>query len=57
MVTALLDAGLTLHYLREFPFSAYAYPPYLVQTAPDRYSWPDDHPALPLMYAIKATRT
>ena len=57
VVTALLDAGLTLHYLREFPFSTYAYPPYLVQTAPDRYSWPDDHPALPLMYAIKATRT
>lgn len=56
VVTALLDAGLTLDYLREFPFSTYAYPPYLVPIAPDRYGWPDDHPTLPLMYAIKATR-
>lgn len=55
VVTALLDTGLTLAYLREFPYSTYAYPGYLVQAAPDRYGWPDEHPVLPLMYAIKAT--
>ncbi|HMB90184.1 MAG TPA: class I SAM-dependent methyltransferase [Rhodothermales bacterium] len=55
VVTALLEAGLTLEYLREFPFSTYAYPPYLVQIAPDRYGWPAARPTLPLIYAIKAT--
>lgn len=55
IVTALLDAGLTLAHLHEYPYSTYPFPPYLAQDAPNCYVWKDRLITVPLMFSIKAT--
>ena len=56
VVMALLNAGLRLEHLHEFPYSTYPFPEYLDKDAPDRYVWKDRTVTVPLMFSVKALR-
>ena len=56
VVQALLDAGLRLEELREYPYSSYGCFPFVVQRAPDEWVLRDGGPAVPLMYSVRAVR-
>ena len=55
VASALIAAGLTLHYLHEFPFSVEASAPALMEKGTDGY-WrlKEKQESVPLMYSIKA---
>ena len=57
VVTSLLDAGLVLRTLREYPYSV-GYVPFAgFKTLSDnRYTTPDDRPSIPMMYAVVAEK-
>lgn len=55
LVNALVDAGLEIVALREYPWAAYKMFPGMVNTAPRQYRMPD-HPDLPYLLAIEARR-
>lgn len=57
VVTALLDAGLVLRTLREYPYSV-GYVPFhgFKPIADNRYTTPDDRPTIPMMYAVVAEK-
>ncbi len=54
IVTALLDAGLRLEYLHEFPFNYYQQMAYLEKHADGAYWLPAKTPQIPMMFSIKA---
>lgn len=56
-VTALLDAGLRLTALREYPYSN-GFRPYanMVQIPGGRWTFADEIPVMPLMFAVRAER-
>lgn len=57
VVSALLDAGLTLRQLREYPYSNGFAPFHGFKSLGDnRYAMPDDRPAIPMMFGIVAIR-
>lgn len=53
IVTALVNAGLTVEFLHEHPFTFYARWPFLVRTEDD-YRFPDGQPRLPLVFSLRA---
>ena len=56
IVSSLVDAGLRIEFLHEFPFSSYKTWPWLEEVAPDRSTHKDPDVALPLMFSVRATR-
>lgn len=56
VVQALLDAGLRLTMMREFPFATYRALPWLEQGKDGNWHWPGTHDVLPLMYSIAAEK-
>lgn len=56
VLQALLDAGLQLQAVREFPFTTYPALPWLEKGEDGNWRWPGEHAVLPLMYSVKATR-
>jgi SAM-dependent methyltransferase len=56
VVTSLLQAGLQLEYLHEFPFTVFEQLPYLVKK--DEHYWvlPEGTPEFPLMFSIRAKK-
>lgn len=57
IVTALIDAGLQIKTLREYPFVNGWRPFEDMRTEPGKRHYPPDHlPALPMMFGIRATR-
>lgn len=56
VVQALLDAGLSLTAMREFPFATYCALPWLERGEDGNWRWPGEHAVLPLMYSIKASK-
>ena len=56
IVTTLIDRGLSLVYVHEFPYSTQNCYPFLVQADPGRYVVQDYPGLLPLMFSIRATR-
>ena len=56
IVTVLLDAGLTLEFLREFPQCNYQRFPFMTQDADGWWRLPQIMPALPLLFSLKAHR-
>ncbi|MDP9351122.1 MAG: class I SAM-dependent methyltransferase [Chloroflexota bacterium] len=56
IVGALLDAGLTLTALREYPYANSAHYPAMRTIAARRFLPPEDIPTIPLMYGIAARR-
>lgn len=55
VVTALIDAGLRIEFLHEFPYSVYPHTPFLKEAEPGRYRLKDCLNQLPLMFSVKAT--
>lgn len=56
IVTVLLDAGLTLTGLREYPYANSAHFPAMRTTAEGRFVPPEGVPPIPLMYGIAARK-
>ncbi|MCC6704136.1 MAG: class I SAM-dependent methyltransferase, partial [Thermomicrobiales bacterium] len=57
VVTALLDAGLELRTLREYPYSNGFTPFHGFKELPGRrFTTPDDRPNIPMMYGVMATK-
>lgn len=55
VVTALVEAGLQIEFLHEFPYSMYDCFPFLEEHAPGRYGLRGQPNTIPLMYSIRAT--
>jgi SAM-dependent methyltransferase len=56
IVTAIVDAGLTIEFLHEFPQTYYARWPFLVRTDVGR-EFPSGQPRLPLVFSLRARRS
>ena len=56
IVTALIDAGLTIEYLREFDWCDSRLLPWFVEIEPGRWALPEGRARLALAYAIRATK-
>ena len=56
IVTALLDAGLQLEFLHEFPQCNFQRYPFMTQDADGWWRLPPTMPALPLLFSLKARR-
>jgi hypothetical protein len=56
VVSALIDAGLVIEFLHEYPFTLFPRWPFLVPTEDGSYVLPAGMPALPLMYSIRAVK-
>ena len=57
IVTALIDAGLQIHFLHEHEVIPWKRFPFVEEAGDGIYRLPDDFPKLPLLFSIKATRT
>lgn len=56
ILQALVEAGLRLEGIREFPFTTYRALPWLERGDDGNWRWPGKDAFLPLMYSIKASR-
>jgi 2-polyprenyl-3-methyl-5-hydroxy-6-metoxy-1,4-benzoquinol methylase len=56
IVTSLLDAGLRLEFLHEFPYSKSQFLPFLEESGDGTYRLTKGEGTIPLMFSIKATR-
>lgn len=56
IVSALIDAGLRIEHLREFPYSTHPFPPYLTCDGPERYIPADAARSIPLLFSVKARK-
>lgn len=56
VVSAVIDAGLTVELLHEHDFTLFPRWPFLVKSGRDTYRLPDDMPSLPLMYSLRARK-
>jgi SAM-dependent methyltransferase len=56
VVTALIDAGLRIEFLHEFPFATEDLLPGMEEVAPDTFRLTKHDGSLPLLYSIKATK-
>lgn len=57
VVTALIDAGLSLEFLHEHPYSNYQALPFLVEEGDRRWALPGNTSSIPLMFSIKARKS
>jgi ubiquinone/menaquinone biosynthesis C-methylase UbiE len=57
VVSALIEAGLTIVGFREYPYSPYNCWPFLEEDAPGRYVWKGRPGFIPLLFSIKATKS
>ncbi len=56
IITSLIDNGLQIEFLHEFPFSVYQQLPFLVHNGHGIYNFPDGQQPIPLMFSLKATK-
>lgn len=56
VVSALIEAGLQIEFLHEFPYSVYQQLPNLYETNDRKFVFHEKEPLFPLMYSIKATK-
>jgi SAM-dependent methyltransferase len=56
VINSLIDAGLQLEFLHEFPFSTYNSHPFLRQSEDGRWRYPALPDGIPLMFSLKATK-
>jgi SAM-dependent methyltransferase len=56
VVNALLDAGLRLQFLHEFPFGFYKAFPFMVRSEDGKWRLPEHQESLPLIFSLKATK-
>jgi SAM-dependent methyltransferase len=56
VVSALIEAGLTIEFLHEHDYTLYPRWPFLEASPDGSYRMPEGRPALPLMYSLRARR-
>lgn len=56
VLTALIDAGLRIEFLHEFPFTCHPQLPFMRKRDERTYRLPEHDGSLPLLYSIKATK-
>jgi SAM-dependent methyltransferase len=56
IITSLIDAGLCIEFLHEFPFITYKSHPFLVQGEDGFWRYPELKGGLPLMFSVKAIK-
>ena len=56
IVNALINAGLTIDFINEFPMTTYRALPFMVEKEPGRWYLPGDEDKIPFMFSIKATK-
>ncbi len=56
VVTALIDAGIRIEFLHEFPFVNWKYLPNMVTDENGLFRLPDKHGSVPLLYSIRAVK-
>lgn len=57
VVNALLESGLKLEFLHEFPYCSYDHFPFLEKGGDGRWRFPGGQELIPLMFSIKAIKT
>jgi SAM-dependent methyltransferase len=57
VVTALIDAGLTVEFLHEHPFTVYQQLPFLEKIEKGIWRFPNGEEPIPLMFSLKARKT
>lgn len=55
-VQSLLDAGLELTAMKEFPYTTYRAIPWLEKDDKGNWRWPGEHAFMPLMYSLQARK-
>ena len=56
IINVLINEGLRIEFLHEFPFSSYKALPFMVESSEGRWVLPDHAESVPLMFSIKATK-
>lgn len=56
VITALVEAGLRIEWVREYPFVAWQYLPQMRQGDDGWWRLPDEYPKLPFLVSIRATK-
>ncbi len=56
IVNALIDAGLRIEFLHEFPYTTYKSHPWLAQGEDGQWRYEGVPNSIPLMFSIKATK-
>ncbi len=56
VVSCLVEAGLRIQFLHEWPFACYQMYPYLVQSEDGLYRLPANVPSLPLQFSLRAVK-
>jgi SAM-dependent methyltransferase len=56
VITALIDAGLTIEHVGEYPFCSWQMVPVMYQDAEGWWRLPDGLPSLPFLFSIRATK-
>lgn len=56
VVTSLIDAGLRIEFLHEFPFSTYQFLPFTEELAPGKVRLTKHDGCVPLLFSVKATK-
>ena len=56
IVNSLIENGLQIEYLHEFPYSVYQQLPFLVPDGTGLYNFPDGKQQIPLIFSLKATK-
>lgn len=56
VITALIDAGLTIEHVGEYPFCSWRMVPVMYQDDDGWWQLPDQFPSLPFLFSIRATK-
>ncbi len=54
IITGLIDAGLRIEFVHEYPFTCYRHFAFLVEKEPGKWSMPDGMPSIPLTFTLRA---
>jgi len=56
IITALIDAGLTIEHIGEYDYCAWKYLPMMEKVDADFWKLPPEYPSLPFMFSLRATK-
>lgn len=56
IITALIEAGLTIEHVGEHDFCTWKYLPFMVKDGPDFWRLPPEYPSLPFMFSLRSTK-
>jgi SAM-dependent methyltransferase len=56
IITALIDAGLTIEHIGEYDYCAWKYVPFMEKIDADFWKLPPEYPSLPFMFSLRARK-